>query len=83
MNVACVRTFIDWKLLETYIQTMPRLYHFNSAERQLQKQHSREADDQALRSGAVSRDQLSGENGFFSSLDIRRGSVSRRGRVHA
>ena len=60
---------------------MPRPRHFNSAERQQQKQRSRDEDDRQLRSGAASPEQLRQQNGFFSSLDIRGGSVSRRGRV--
>lgn len=58
---------------------MRQLCHFNPAERQQEKARARAADDLALQSGEVSRDELRARNGFFSSLEIVSSSVRRRG----
>lgn len=43
---------------------------FNPKQRALEKQRAREQDDEDLRTGRVTREELSQRNGFFSSLDI-------------
>lgn len=53
--------------------------HFEPAERQREKARARAADDRALRSGEISREELRARNGFFSSLDVVSSSVRRRG----
>lgn len=55
--------------------------YYDPQQRIREKQISREQDDRALRSGAVSRDELGHRNGFLSSLDLSGASVRRRGRV--
>jgi len=49
--------------------------------RQREKQLSRERDDRDLRAGLISPDELAAVNGFFSSLDISRARIGRRGRL--
>lgn len=62
---------------------MQQVDHYDSAQRQRDKQRAREQDDRDLRSGAVSPEELSSRNGFFSSLDLSRASVRRRRRIAA
>jgi hypothetical protein len=58
-----------------------RAGYYNPQQRMREKQISRDEDDRALRSGAVSRDEMSRRNGLVSSLDLSRASISSRGRV--
>jgi hypothetical protein len=48
----------------------------DSEARARQKQLSRERDELRLASGAVSRDDLRKENGFFSALDLPRFKIA-------
>lgn len=59
---------------------MLQMLFFDPAQRQREKQRMREADDFAMRSGLVSREQLSAENGFFAPLDLSASSIRRRHR---
>lgn len=54
---------------------MPEVCLYDPAERQMEKERSRAADEADLRSGSVSRGDLSARNGFFSSLQIVDSSV--------
>jgi hypothetical protein len=45
-----------------------RLY--DPAQRQLEKERQRAADDARLESGQISRGELRANNGFFSSLEV-------------
>lgn len=60
---------------------MQKAGYYDPIERQREKQLSREQDDLDLLSGAVSREELGKRNGFFSSLDLSKARVGRRGRV--
>lgn len=62
---------------------MMKSNRYNPADRQREKQQSREQDDYDLRMGRVSADELAAANGFFSSLDVLHARVRRRGRVSA
>lgn len=55
--------------------------YYNPQQRVREKQISREQDDRALRSGAISRDEMGHRNGFLSSFDLSCASVRNRGRV--
>lgn len=44
--------------------------YYDPRERALEKQRAREQDDEDLRTGKITREELSQRNGFFSSLDI-------------
>jgi len=57
---------------------MLQVSYFNPVGRQREKALARELDDRALRSGAISREELRHRNGFFSSLQIVSSSVRRR-----
>ncbi len=54
---------------------MPQPNYFDPAERQMEKERSRVADEAALAQGEISRGQLAEENGFFSCLDIVESSI--------
>ena len=49
---------------------MPPLNLFNAKVRQNEKAISRAQDEQALKNGEVSREELAQANGFFSSLNV-------------
>ena len=57
---------------------MQQLSLYDPMDRQREKQRSREQDDRDLRSGVVSRQELSARNSFFSSLDVAGSSIRRR-----
>lgn len=62
---------------------MPRPNVYSPSERQREKQLAREQDDRDLRAGRVSAAELSATNGLFSSLDVARARIRRRGRISA
>ncbi|HZF93884.1 MAG TPA: hypothetical protein VEZ20_03325 [Allosphingosinicella sp.] len=55
--------------------------YFDPWQRQRDKEFARERDEQDLRAGAVSRQDLSARNGFFSSLQIVGSSIRHQGIV--
>ena len=57
---------------------MVKVGYFDPNERALEKQRSRDQDQADLESGKVSKEELSKRNGFFSSLDIKNGTIVRR-----
>ncbi len=55
----------------TYSETtMRQVCYYDPADRQREKERSRASDAAGLRSGDVSRRELSARNGFFSSLQV-------------
>ncbi len=54
---------------------------YSPAERQREKQQSRDRDDSDLRAGRVSAEELAELNGFCSSLNVSNARINRRGRV--
>lgn len=54
---------------------MVKISYYDPKERALEKQRSREQDDADLKSGKVTREELSKRNGFFSSLDIKSSKI--------
>jgi hypothetical protein len=48
------------------------------AQRQLEKERQRAADDAGLENGQVARDELRASNGFFSSLEVIVSSIVRQ-----
>lgn len=54
---------------------MVKISYYDPKERALEKQRSREQDDADLKSGKVTREELSKRNGFFSSLDIQSSKI--------
>ena len=55
-----------------------RTNYYNPKERALEKQRAREQDDEDLRTGKVTREELSKRNGFFSSLDFSNSTIRMR-----
>lgn len=53
---------------------------FDPEERRREKQAAREKDDEDLRTGKVTAEQLRKRNGFFSSLDFTNSRIRFRGR---
>ena len=49
--------------------------YYDPAERAREKQRAREQDDEDLRTGKVTREELSQRNGFFSSLDFSKATI--------
>lgn len=49
--------------------------YYDPAERALEKQRARDQDDEDLRTGKVTREELSRRNGFFSSLDFSKARI--------
>jgi len=62
---------------------MSQIKVYSAAERQREKQLSREQDGCDLRAGRVSADELAAVNGFFSSLEVSHARIRRRGRLSA
>ena len=52
--------------------------YYDPAERAREKQLARDKDDEDLRTGKVTREELSKRNGFFSSLDFSNAIIRRR-----
>lgn len=52
--------------------------YYDPAERAREKQLARDKDDEDLRTGKVTREELSKRNGFFSSLDFSKATIIRR-----
>ena len=52
-----------------------KVEYYDPAERARQKQLAREQDDEDLRTGRVTREELSRRNGFFSSLDFSKATI--------
>lgn len=52
--------------------------YYDPRERALEKQRARDQDDEDLRTGKVTREELSQRNGFFSSLDFSNAIIRRR-----
>ncbi len=57
---------------------MVKISYYDPKERALEKQRSREQDDADLKSGKITKEELSKRNGFFSSLDIKNAKIVRR-----
>lgn len=57
---------------------MVKVGYFDPVERALEKQRSRDQDQTDLETGKVTKEELSKLNGFFSSLDIKNGTIVRR-----
>jgi hypothetical protein len=60
---------------------MVEIRYYDPAERQREKQLSREQDERDLREGRITARELSAINGVFSALDIANARIVRRGRV--
>lgn len=58
---------------------MVQVSYYDPKERALEKQRSRDQDEADLKSGKISREELSKRNGFLSSLDIKNATIRRRG----
>lgn len=58
---------------------MPRMSQFDPKERQREKERSRQSDEQALRSGRVSREQLQVRNSLLGSFEILDSSIRLQG----
>lgn len=57
---------------------MKKIEYYDPEQRMLEKQRAREQDDIDLKSGKVTKEELSKRNGFFSSLDIKSAKIVRR-----
>jgi hypothetical protein len=57
---------------------MKKIGYYDPKERALEKQLSREQDEADLKSGKVTKEELSKRNGFFSSLDFKNAKIVRR-----
>jgi len=58
---------------------MADINHYNPIERESEKARAREADEFALLSGEISREQLRLRNGFLAPLEVMSSAIKRQG----